>query len=127
MAQPSLSEQVRRLEAELGVELFARAGRGLTPTEAGEALRPHAERTLAAAEAARESVVAVRELRGGVATFGAWGAARYYPRTHIVAAFPPPPPGGRGRLIGQKSFEGVEAVRPGGIEAGPVPPPPRRP
>ena len=57
MAQPSLSEQVRRLEAELGVQLFARAGRGLTPTDAGETLRPHAERTLAAAEEARESVV----------------------------------------------------------------------
>ena len=29
LAQPSLSEQVRRLEAELGVALFTRLGRGL--------------------------------------------------------------------------------------------------
>jgi DNA-binding transcriptional LysR family regulator len=120
MAQPSLSEQVRRLEAELGVELFARAGRGLTPTEAGEALRPHAERTLAAAEAARESVVAVRELRGGIATFGTWGTARYYPGTDIVAAFRRRHPDVRVRLIGQNSFEVVEAVRRGDIEAGMV-------
>ena len=49
MAQPSLSEQVRRLEAELGVPLFVRAGRGLELTEAGRLLRPHAERTLAEA------------------------------------------------------------------------------
>ena len=69
LAQPSLSEQVRRLEAELGVRLFQRVGRGLTPTEAGRALRPHAERALAEVEAARESVRAVRELRGGIATF----------------------------------------------------------
>ena len=68
LAQPSLSEQVRRLEAELGVPLFQRVGRGLTPTQAGLALRPHAERVLDAVEAARESVVAVRELRGGTAT-----------------------------------------------------------
>ena len=43
LAQPSLSEQVRRLEAELGVALFPRVGRGLVATEAGRALRPHAE------------------------------------------------------------------------------------
>ena len=120
MAQPSLSEQVRRLEAELGVELFARAGRGLTPTEAGETLRPHAERTLAAAEAARESVVAVRGLRGGIATFGTWGTARYYPGTEIVAAFRRRHPDVRVRMIGQNSFEVVEAVRRGDIEAGMV-------
>jgi DNA-binding transcriptional LysR family regulator len=42
----------------------------LAPTEAARALRAHAERTLEAAEAARESVVAVRELPGGIATFG---------------------------------------------------------
>jgi DNA-binding transcriptional LysR family regulator len=120
MAQPSLSEQVRRLESELGVELFARAGRGLTATEAGETLRPHAERTLAAAEAARESVVAVRELRGGIATFGTWGTARYYPGTDIVAAFRRRHPDVRVRMIGQNSFEVVEAVRRGDIEAGMV-------
>ena len=120
LAQPSLSEQVRRLESELGVQLFARAGRGLTPTEAGETLRPHAEATLAAAEAARESVVDVRELRGGLATFGTWGTARYYPGTDIVAAFRRRHPEVRVRLIGQNSFEVVEAVRRGDIEAGMV-------
>src|SRR3954465_8195419 len=120
MAQPSLSEQVRRLEAELGVELFARAGRGLTPTEAGGALRRRAARTRAAAEAARESVVAVRELRGGIATFGTWGTARYYPGTDIVAAFRRRPPDVRVRLIAQNSCEVVEAVRRGDIEAGMV-------
>jgi DNA-binding transcriptional LysR family regulator len=40
MAQPSLSEQVRRLEAELGVDLFTRVGRGLVLTEAGRSLQP---------------------------------------------------------------------------------------
>src|SRR3954471_16144843 len=78
LAQPSLSEQVRRLEAELGVALFQRVGRGLALTEAGRALRPHAERTLAELAAARESVVEIRELRGGTASFGTWGTSGHY-------------------------------------------------
>jgi DNA-binding transcriptional LysR family regulator len=118
LAQPSLSEQVRRLEAELGVALFTRVGRGLVPTEAGETLRPHAEATLEAAEAARESVVAARELRGGIATFGTWGTARYYPGTDIVAAFRRRHPEVRVRLVGQNSSEVVAAVRAGELEAG---------
>jgi DNA-binding transcriptional LysR family regulator len=118
MAQPSLSEQVRRLEAELGVRLFHRVGRGLTPTEAGIALRPHAERTLDAAEAARESVLAVRELRGGTATFGTWGTARYYPGVDLVAEFRRRHPTVRVRVVGQNSSEVVEAVREGELEAG---------
>src|SRR5918997_565655 len=42
LAQPSLSEQIRRLEGELGVPLFVRAGRRLELTEAGRLFPPHA-------------------------------------------------------------------------------------
>src|SRR4029079_17594466 len=69
MAQPSLSEQIRRLEAELGVPLFARTGRRLELTEAGHLLMPEAERTLAAATAAQESVREVRDVTGGTVAF----------------------------------------------------------
>ena len=120
LAQPSLSEQIRRLEAELGVALFTRVGRGVVPTEAGQTLRPHAERVLADLEAARESVVSVRELRGGVAAFGTWGTARYYPITEIVADFRRRHPNVRVRLVGQNSALTAEAVRTGELEAGMV-------
>src|SRR3954452_21021916 len=73
MAQPSLSEQIRRLEAELGVPLFVRGGRGLELNEAGRLLRPHAERTLAEAQAAADSVREVRDLAGGSVAFGTFG------------------------------------------------------
>jgi DNA-binding transcriptional LysR family regulator len=118
LAQPSLSEQVRRLEAELGVALFARVGRGIKPTDAGLALRPHAEAALSAVEHAREAVVAQRELRGGIATFGTFGTARWYPGTQIVLAFRKRHPLVRVRLVGQNSSEVAAAVRGGDLEAG---------
>jgi DNA-binding transcriptional LysR family regulator len=120
LAQPSVSEQVRSLEAELGVQLFVRVGRGLVPTEAGRELRPHAERVLHAVEAARESVVAVRELRGGTAAFGIWGHARFYPGMEIVADFRKRHPNVRVRLLGLNSAEVVDALRSGDVEAGMV-------
>jgi DNA-binding transcriptional LysR family regulator len=118
MAQPSLSEQIRRLEAELGVALFARVGRGIRPTDAARALRPHAEAALAAVAEGRESVVEQRELRGGIATFGTFGTARWYPGTEIVAAFRKRHPKVRVRMLGQNSSEVAEAVRAGDLEAG---------
>jgi DNA-binding transcriptional LysR family regulator len=120
LAQPSVSEQVRGLEAELGVPLFTRVGRGLVPTEAGRELRPHAERVLHAVEAARESVLAVRELRGGTAAFGVWGHARFYPGIDIVADFRTRHPNVRVRLLGLNSAEVVDALRSGELEAGMV-------
>lgn len=118
LAQPSLSEQVRRLEAELGVTLFTRAGRGLTLTEAGRTLRPHAERVLAEADAARASVADVRDVRGGTATFGTFGTSGYYLGSELVARFRRRYPDVRVRLVGQNSSEVAEAVRGGELEAG---------
>ena len=118
MAQPSLSDQIRRLEAELGVPLFARAGRRLELTEAGRMLRPHAERTLAAAEDAAESVKEVRTLTGGTASFGTFGSAHHYLLGGLVQDFRRRYPDVRVRVIGQNSVEVADAVREGRLEAG---------
>ena len=117
MAQPSLSEQIRRLEAELGVALFTR-GRRLVLTEAGRLLRPQAERTLASAQEAAESVREVRTLMGGTVTFGTFGNAPYYLLSDLVQDFRTRHPDVRVRLIGQNSSEVADAVRDGGLEAG---------
>jgi DNA-binding transcriptional LysR family regulator len=53
VTQPALSQQVRRLEAELGVELLRRTSRGVVPTPAGEELLVRAEAALAELERAR--------------------------------------------------------------------------
>jgi DNA-binding transcriptional LysR family regulator len=118
MAQPSLSEQVRRLEGELGVALFARVGRGLELTEAGRLFRPHAERTLAAAQEAAESVREVRDLSGGTVAFGTFGSAHHYLLGGLVEDFRTRHPNVRVRAIGQNSVEVADAVREGRLEAG---------
>jgi DNA-binding transcriptional LysR family regulator len=118
MAQPSLSDQIRRLEAELGVPLFARAGRKLVLTEAGRMLHPHAERTLASAEDAVESVKEVRTLTGGTASFGTFGSAHHYLLGGLVQDFRRRYPDVRVRVVGQNSAEVADAVRDGTLEAG---------
>jgi DNA-binding transcriptional LysR family regulator len=118
MAQPSLSDQIRRLESELGVQLFARAGRRLELTEAGRLLRPEAERTLAAAREAAEVVQGVRTLRGGTASFGTFGNAPYHLLSDLVEDFRRGHPGVRVRLVGLNSTEVAEAVREGRLEGG---------
>jgi DNA-binding transcriptional LysR family regulator len=118
MAQPSLSEQIRRLEAELGAPLFVRAGRRLELTEAGRRLRPHAQRTLAEAQAALESVREVRDLTGGTVAFGTFGSAHYYLLGGLVQDFRGRHPQVRVRVVGQNSAEVADAVRDGHLEAG---------
>lgn len=53
VAQPAVSEQVRKLEAELGVRLFDRTQRNVALTDAGAALLTEAYRVLRQAEVAR--------------------------------------------------------------------------
>ena len=118
MAQPSLSDQVRRLEAELGVPLFVRAGRRLELTEAGRLLRPNAERTLAAAEEAAASVRDVRGLTGGTVSFGTFSSAHHYLLAGLIEDFRRRHPQVRIRVIGQNSAEVADEVREGRLEAG---------
>jgi DNA-binding transcriptional LysR family regulator len=53
VAQPAVSEQVRKLEAELGVQLFNRTHRSVSLTEAGAALLDEARRVLHQADVAQ--------------------------------------------------------------------------
>ncbi|WUS99920.1 LysR family transcriptional regulator [Streptomyces sp. NBC_00708] len=53
VAQPSVSQQIRGLERELGVELFARTPTGLVPTVVGRAFLREAEVAVGAARRAR--------------------------------------------------------------------------
>ncbi len=73
VSQPTLSQQVRALEAEIGGPLLERLARGVRATAAGEALLPAARAALAATERARRSARMVLGLEAGeleIATVG---------------------------------------------------------
>ncbi|GAA3245620.1 LysR family transcriptional regulator [Nonomuraea helvata] len=56
VAQPSLSQQIRALERELGAELLERGRQGVGLTAAGRVFLPRAQAVIGAVEAARKSV-----------------------------------------------------------------------
>lgn len=71
VSQPSLSQQIKALENELGAELFSRARGNIALTDAGEALLPLARRILADADTARHEVQELVQLRRGRIRLGA--------------------------------------------------------
>ena len=54
--QSNVTTRVQQLEEQLGATLFLREGKRMVPTPAGESLRGYADRLLALAEEARQSV-----------------------------------------------------------------------
>lgn len=56
IAQPSLSQQIKQLEEELGVQLLVRHARGVTVTDQGQQFCDHARRILEEVDHAKENV-----------------------------------------------------------------------
>lgn len=67
IAQPSLSQQLLRLEDEVGFQLFHRTARGVTVTEAGRIFQEHARHILHSIDQALEDVQAVNAAASGQA------------------------------------------------------------
>ena len=71
VAQPALSQQIRRLEDEVGVALVERTTRRVALTDAGELLVVRARRILSELDAAQNELAAVRGADTGHVTIGA--------------------------------------------------------
>jgi LysR family transcriptional regulator, nitrogen assimilation regulatory protein len=83
--QSNVSEQVRQLEAELGVTLLARGRSGANPTESGRVVLNHARRIRRELELLREDVAALQGLQVGSASFGIVGTASRWLVPALVA------------------------------------------
>jgi DNA-binding transcriptional LysR family regulator len=77
MAQPPLSQAIRRLEKELGVRLFERTTRHVALTGAGEVFRTDVENVLRAVDESVERVGRFARGAEGVLRIGFTGAASY--------------------------------------------------
>lgn len=87
VAQPSLSQQVLKLEEELGERLFERLKRGVKLTAAGEAFVPRAVRILDEVEAAHREAHEVHALARGTVTVGVLPTIAPYLLPRVIAGF----------------------------------------
>jgi LysR family transcriptional activator of glutamate synthase operon len=93
VAQSALSHQVRRLEAELGVELFERTSRRVAPTEAGEVVAARARRIFDEVDGAREEVDQLQGVIRGHVSIGALLTAGGVDFPRLMTAFSQAYPG----------------------------------
>ncbi|MGZ4839680.1 MAG: LysR family transcriptional regulator [Terriglobales bacterium] len=87
VSQPSLSQQIRKLEDELGTRLFDRLGRTVRLTEPGRAFLPRARAVLSELEAARSDLVEREASVGGTVCVGVIPTIAPYFLPPYLAAF----------------------------------------
>src|ERR1700742_762299 len=111
VAQPSLSQQILKLEKDLGAKLFDRLGRSVRLTESGRAFIPYARSILEQMEAAR-SCVALKNVdtRGSVAV-GVIPTIAPYLMPRYTAAFARKYPNAKLRIVEQTTPELIESLR----------------
>src|ERR1700723_366783 len=111
ISQPSLSQQVLKLEAELGTKLFDRLGRSIRLTEAGRAFIPRARAILEQMEAARSTAADQNtDFRGSV-TVGVIPTVAPYLIPSYAAGFAKKYPDAKLRIVEETTSVLVEGLR----------------
>jgi LysR family transcriptional regulator, transcription activator of glutamate synthase operon len=117
VVQSALSQQVRRLEQELGVELMERTSRSVRLTSAGEAVLLRARRVLEEADALRAEVDGLRSLDGGRVALGTIPAMGAVDPPALVARFREQHPGVSFELRTGTASHVYGLLASGGLEA----------
>jgi LysR family carnitine catabolism transcriptional activator len=119
VAQPSLSQGIRTLERELGVELFRRVGRRALLTAAGEAFLGPARQLLRDAAVIRASAAAVAGVAAGHLDLVALPTLAAEPLARLIGAFRVAHPSVTVRVAEPEAAdEIVEMVRSGRCDLG---------
>ncbi len=120
VSQPALSAMLKKLEAELGAELFHRTPRGVELTEAGRIFLEHAEDALRAADLARQAVRELAGLERGEVRLGGGATASAYLLPSVVRAFRKQHDGVRFYVREAGSRAIADSVRSGELDMGVV-------
>jgi len=116
IVQPAVSQQIRRLEAELGIALLDRSTRRVTLTIAGQRLLPEARAVLKAVENARQSVADVVAERAMTLRLGtSTGLGERLPR--VLAELRARVPDQAVELVGLPVQERLAQTAGGGLDA----------
>lgn len=117
MAQPPLSQSIRRLETGLGIELLLRSRRGVELTPAGEIYLREARQALVHADLARK--LALREARQALEVrVGFIGPAIYRLLPPLLAAFAHDNPTIQVRLYEERSAAQAKSMTQGETDVG---------
>lgn len=111
VAQPSLSQQVLKLEEDLGARLFDRLGRSIRLTEAGRTFLPHARSVLHQIEAARSSVADHNADGRGSVSVGVIPTVAPYLMPRYTANFAKQYPEAKLRIVEETTPVLIEALR----------------
>jgi DNA-binding transcriptional LysR family regulator len=118
MAQPPLSHQIRRLEADLGLTLFDRTTRRVELTPAGSLLLDEARRLLVAAESVERVMDENRTGLGGLLRLGFVDSSAYEVMPTFLRAYRRRWPGVDLDLHSMSSDEQLDALLAGEIDLG---------
>jgi DNA-binding transcriptional LysR family regulator len=120
LTQPTVSEHVRALEEELGVQLLDRLGRGAAPTPAGQIVLGYARRMLGLAREARQAVDRFQGRLGGELVVGGSTIPGEYVLPGLIGQFKAKYPEISITLLIGSSRQVAEWVDEGRVEVGVV-------
>jgi DNA-binding transcriptional LysR family regulator len=123
IAQPPLSQQIRRLEKDLGFAVFARTSKGVRLTPAGQALLEGARAVLSAVDDARRSAEAAHAGVAGRLSLAFMNSAAYSILPRLLKAYARAHPGVAVDAREMAIADQIDALVDGRIDAGILRPP----
>ena len=118
LAQPALSQSIRRLEGKLGVRLFNRSRRGITLNPVGQAILDDVRASVIGVDAVATRAHQVAQGLAGTLTIGFVASAVYDVLPHALRRFKPLGPDVRIVLKEMGNAQQVSALEKGDIDIG---------